>query len=186
MTFFICFFMFYLTSYTLYLLSEIFEVATNLKFFVGYVCYSLFLYLARPGVVNIRWHCQGNVSPKRMKLNSVTLTFSRMHITCMSNSRKTPTAFLLSLAAVCVEQYIAFSEFLDEGNGWYLRFSSYSLSNTGEALFPYVSRRLIFGIHNRDFILPWIAFGDHVPSRWTVWQCIREELEICPKGHKQM
>lgn len=149
--------MFYLTSYTLYLLSEIFEVATNLKFFVGYVCYSLFL-------SRVTWCCKFpgdtakvNVSPKQMKLNSVTLTFSRMHITCMSNSRKTPTAFLLSLAAVCVEQYIAFSDIffsVDEGNGWDVRFSSYSLSNTEEALFPYVSRRLIFGIHNRDLILP--------------------------------
>lgn len=178
------FFMFYLTSYTLYLLSEIFEVATNLKFFVGYVCYSLFLYLARPGV-NFRLNSKVNVSPKGMKLNKVTLTFSRMHITCMSNSRKTPTAFLFRLLQ---SQYIAFSDisFLDERNGRDVRFSSYFLSNTGEVLFLYVSRRLIFSIHNRDLILPWIAFGDHVPSRWTVWQCIREELEMCPKGHKQM
>lgn len=56
------------------------------------------------------------------------------------------TSFLL-LAAVCVEQYIAFSDIffsVDEGKGRDARFSSYSLSNTGEALFPYVSRCLIF------------------------------------------
>lgn len=179
------FFMFYLTSYTLYLLSEIFEVATNLKFFVGYVCYSLFLYLARPGV-NFRLNSKVNVSPKGMKLNKVTLEIQPnayyMHEQLKENT------YSFSSFACCSPSILHFLTFLsvDERNGRDVRFSSYFLSNTGEVLFLYVSRRLIFSIHNRDLILPWIAFGDHVPSRWTVWQCIREELEMCPKGHKQM
>lgn len=74
-----------------------------------------------------------------------------MHIICMSNSRKTTTASLLffcllqsALSSILHFLTFFFFFFVDEGKARDVRFSSYSLSNTGEALFPYVSRCLIF------------------------------------------
>lgn len=93
-----------------------------------------------------------------MKLNSLTLTFSRMHIICMSNSRKTTTASLLffcllqsALSSILHFLTFFFFFFVDEGKARDVRFSSYSLSNTGEALFPYVSRCLIFWYSKQGF-----------------------------------
>lgn len=65
-----------------------------------------------------------------------------MHFICMSNSRKTTTASLLFFcslqSALSSRPILHFLTFLsvDEGNGRDGRFSLYSSSNTGEALFP--------------------------------------------------
>lgn len=103
--------MFYLTSYTLYIAErKIFKVAMNLKFFVCYVCYSLFLYRARPGVVNFRSHCQGKCLPQMNEMEFINSDIQPnayyMHEQLKENNYSF-SSFLL-LAAVCVKQFIAF------------------------------------------------------------------------------
>lgn len=80
-------------------------------------------------------------------LTRLTRSVCHMYL-CMEGMRTCKDFF----SACCSLCWLAHSDIysVDEGNERDFTFYSFSMSTTTEALFPCVSRCLMFGIHNRD------------------------------------